>query len=277
MGCSLHADLAATARKRVAVDGIVISHDVISREAQNHAAQTPIMAWTAAARALVVRALLLGEARRLGIVAEPLSDVRGRRETDDDAIIRALVGREVVTPTADEDACRRYYEQNRRCFRSADIFEVSHILFAARKSDSESFEQARTAAMAALVILSRDPNRFASMARAHSACPSGEQGGNLGQITAGETTVEFEAAMMALEPGETAQHPVETRYGFHIIRLERRIAGSGLPFELVHERIAGYLREKAERIAVAQYIARLAGRAQIEGVSLPATFDLRVM
>jgi peptidyl-prolyl cis-trans isomerase C len=83
--------------------------------------------------------------------------------------------------------------------------------------------------------------------------------------------------MMALEPGEMTQHPVETRYGFHIIRLERRIAGKELPFELVHEKITGYLAEKAERIAVAQYIARLAGRAQIEGVSLPAAFDLRVM
>ncbi len=139
MGCSVHADLAATARKRVAVNGIVILHDAISREAQNHVAQTPIMAWTAAARALVVRALLIGEARRIGIVAKPLSDERGRRETDEDAMIRSLVEQEVATPTADEDACRRYYEQNRRRFRSADIFEVAHILFAARGDDPTSF------------------------------------------------------------------------------------------------------------------------------------------
>lgn len=277
MGCSVHANLAAQARKRISVDGLVIPHDAISREAQNHAARAPIAAWTAAARALVVRALLLGEARRVGIPAEPLCDDRGRRETDEDAMIRALVEREVATPRADEDACRRYYERNRRRFRSADIFEVSHILFAARRSDPSSFERARTGAAAALVILARDPDRFASLARAHSACPSSEQGGNLGQITAGETTTEFEAAMMALAPGETTAHPVETRYGIHIIRLHRRIAGKELPFELVHERIAAYLAEKAQRIAVAQYIARLAGRAEIEGIALPAASDLRVM
>ncbi|MBN8913776.1 MAG: peptidylprolyl isomerase [Rhizobiales bacterium] len=277
MGCSLHTDLAATARTRVAVDGIVIPHNVISREAQNHGARTPVMAWTAAARALVVRTLLLGEASRLGISAEPLRDGKGRRETDEEAMIRALVAREVVTPVADKATCRRYYERNRGRFRSADIFEVAHILFAARRSEPSSFEQARAVAVAALVILAREPNRFATLARAHSACPSGEQGGNLGQVTVGETTVEFEAAMMALEPGQMTQQPVETRYGVHIIRLERRIAGRELPFELVHERIAGYLGEKAERIAVAQYIARLAGRAEIEGVALPAPSDLRVM
>jgi len=277
MGCSVHASLAAEARKRIAVDGAVIPHDAISREAQNHAARAPVAAWTAAARALVVRTLLLGEARRLGIPADPLSDGLGRRETDEDAMIRALVEREVATPHADEDACRRYYERNRRRFRSADIFEVAHILFAARRSDPSAFEQARTGAAAALVVLAREPNRFASLARAHSACPSGAQGGNLGQITAGETTTEFEAAMMALTPGETTAHPVETRYGFHIIRLHRRISGKELPFDLVHERVAAYLADKAQRIAVAQYIARLAGRAEIEGIAMPDASDLRVM
>lgn len=277
MGCSVHASLAAEARKRIAVDGVVIPHDAISREAQNHAARAPVAAWTAAARALVVRTLLLGEARRLGIPSDPLSDGLGRRETDEDAMIRALVEREVATPHADEDACRRYYERNRRRFRSADIFEVAHILFAARRSDPSAFEQARTGAAAALVVLAREPDRFASLARAHSACPSGAQGGNLGQITAGETTTEFEAAMMALTPGETTAHPVETRYGFHIIRLHRRISGKELPFDLVHERVAAYLADKAQRIAVAQYIARLAGRAEIEGIAMPDASDLRVM
>lgn len=276
MGCSVHSDLARTTRTRVAVDGVVIPHDAISREAQNHAARTPLAAWTAAARALVVRALLLGEARRLGIAPDPLCDERGRRETDEDAMIRVLIEREVATPRADEDACRRYYDRNRRRFRSADIFEAAHILFAARRDDPPAFERAQAGAAAALVVLMKDPGRFASLARAHSACPSAEQGGNLGQITAGDTTPEFEAALMALAPGEITARPVETRYGFHIIRLDRRIAGEELPFELVRERIADYLAERVHRIAVAQYIARLAGQAEIEGVTLPMASDLRV-
>lgn len=276
MGCSVHSDLAAAPRKRVAVNGVAIPHDVISRETQNHKASTPSAAWTAAASALVVRALLLGEARQLNITASALSDEHGRRETEEEAMIRALIEREIATPLADAEACRRYYDSNRRRFRSADIFEAAHILFAARKDDPLSFDQARADANAALEILKSEPGRFAELARTHSACPSGAQCGNLGQITAGQTTPEFEAALGALEPGATTTHPVATRYGFHIIRLDRKIAGKELPFELVRERIADYLADRVHRIAVAQYVARLAAGANIEGVALPMPADLRV-
>ncbi|WP_295814917.1 tRNA (adenosine(37)-N6)-dimethylallyltransferase MiaA, partial [uncultured Nitratireductor sp.] len=50
-------------------------------------------------------------------------------------------------------------------------------------------------------------------------------------------------ALLALEPGALCAAPVETRYGFHIIRLERRHEGRELPYEAVAERIADYLRE----------------------------------
>ncbi len=276
MGCSLHSDLSETPRTRVSVDGVTIPHDAISQEAQNHKARSPLAAWTAAARALVVRSLLLSEARRLDIASGALVDERGRRETEEEAVIRALIEREVTTPVADASACRRYYDLNRQRFRSADIFEVSHILFAARKSDPPSFDRAKAAANAALEILAREPGRFAELARIHSACPSASQGGNLGQITSGQTTPEFEAAMKDLEPGTTTEHPVETRYGIHIIRLERKIDGQELPFEMVRERVADYLADRVHRIAVAQYVARLAGRAAIEGVALPMPADLRV-
>ena len=70
--------------------------------------------------------------------------------------------------------------------------------------------------------------------------------------------------------------PVETRYGFHIIRLDRHIQGRQLPFALVRERIAEYVVERAHRTALAQYVARLAAQATITGVELPTPTDLRV-
>ena len=66
--------------------------------------------------------------------------------------------------------------------------------------------------------------------------------------------------MLRLQPGEMSAAPVETRYGFHIIRLDRHIPGRELPFEAVHARIAGYLAERVERTAIAQYVARLAAK-----------------
>ena len=68
-------------RVPVSVNGVNIPHDAIARETQYHPASKPIAAWQAAARALVVRELLLQEARRLGVAAIPSSDVSGRRGT----------------------------------------------------------------------------------------------------------------------------------------------------------------------------------------------------
>jgi len=252
----------------VSVNGVVVARAAISREAQNHPAPKPILAWQAAARALVLRELMLQEARRLGVEAEPAVDAQGRRETEDEALIRTLAEREVTVPEADEDACRRYYEQNRRRFRSADIFEASHILFAAPAHDRKAFAQAQRDAAAVLAALRERPERFAELAQAHSACPSGQHGGNLGQITAGQTTPEFEAALQRLAPGTLSEEPVATRYGLHIIRLERRHEGRPLPFEMVAERIAAYLTERARRTATTQYIARLVSRAEITGIAL---------
>lgn len=260
----------------VRVNGVVIPRDMISREAQHHPAKTPLEAWKAAAQALVVRELLLQEARRLEVAGEPLADADGRRETAEEAAVRALVAHEVRVPEADEATCRTYYERNRRRFRSPDIYEAAHILFAAAKADAQSYAQAHAEAVSMLAVLQAKPECFADLARVHSACPSAAQGGNLGQITLGQTTPEFERALVELAPGTMSREPVATRYGLHIIRLDRKHEGRELPFELVAERIADYLAESVQRRATAQYVARLADAARIEGADLPGAAARRV-
>lgn len=276
MSCSLNTVAAGARRVPVTVNGVVIAHDLISREAQNHPAPAPAAAWAAAARALAVRELLLQEARRLDLRTAPLTDSEGRRETEEEALVRALVEAQVATPTPDESSCRRYYERNRARFRSADIYEASHILIAARHDQPSAFAAARERAGRLLALLLREPEQFIGLAAAHSDCPSGRSGGNLGQLTVGATTPEFEKALLALQPGEMTSALVETRYGLHIIRLDRHVPGSELPFEAVHERIAAYLAERTQRLAIAQYIARLAAGADVSGVDLPTRADLRV-
>ncbi len=243
---------------------------------QHHPAEKPIAAWQQAARALVIRELLLQEARRAAITPQPMSDANGRRETDEEAMIRGLIEREVAVPEPDNESCRRYYDRNRVRFRSPDIYEASHILFAALPADRDARECARADAAAVLAELNEHPEQFAELARAHSRCPSAAQGGNLGQITTGQTTPEFEQALTALAPGQLCAAPVATRYGFHVIRLDRKHEGQMLPYEAVAGRIADYLRESVRRRADAQYIARLVTAARIEGIELAGADALRV-
>jgi peptidyl-prolyl cis-trans isomerase C len=274
--CSAHAQIPAGKPAAVSVNGISIARDAIVREMQHHAAPKPIAAWQQAARALVIRELLLQRARHLGVAPEPICDADGRRETDDEAVMRALIEREVAVPEPDDATCRRFYEKNQSRFRSPDIYEASHILFAASATDREAYAQAQADAAGVLAALDERPESFATMAQAYSRCPSAAQGGNLGQITAGQTTPEFEQALVALEPGQLCAEPVATRYGFHIIRLDRKHEGRLLPYELVAERIADYLRESVRRRADAQYVARLVSAAKIEGIELAGADALRV-
>jgi peptidyl-prolyl cis-trans isomerase C len=253
------------ARPAITVDGVVIPHASIAREVQNHPAESPAEAWTDAARALIVRELLLQEAGRLGIEAERRQDNEGRRETNEEALIRTLMDGEISVPEPDDASTRRYYEKNLRLFRSADLFEAAHILFSADWSDNDTFAAAVDSAKSVIALLGENPSRFAELARQLSACSSSSEGGHLGQFTRDQVTPEFSAALDHLRPGEISLEPVETPYGVHIIRLDRRIDGRTLPFDAVHERIIDHLRESVWRRAAAQYISLLAGQATIEG------------
>jgi peptidyl-prolyl cis-trans isomerase C len=264
MDCSLADSLPRP--KTVSVNGIVIPREVIAREVQNHPAEKPILAWQAAARALVVRELLLQESRRLNIAAAPLRDAEGRSETSEEAAMRALIEREIVTPEPDEAACLRFYEQNRGRFRTGDLYEAAHILIAASRDDAARIA-AREIAEKILSSVREDPALFEELARSRSDCrTSAENGGRLGQVTRGQTVDEFEAGLARMRDGETAI--VETRYGFHIVRLDRHAPGQTLPFEIARDRIADYLATTVQRRSLAQYVAVLAARAEITGVAL---------
>jgi peptidyl-prolyl cis-trans isomerase C len=249
----------------VSINGVAISSADIARETQHHASPDPDDSWMLARRALAIRELLSQEAQRLNIVAEPIEDEEGRRETESEARLRALLEREVVVPRAGEAECRRYYDQQRRRFRSPDLFEAAHILIAAPPGDAN----ARAAAEALIAELQERPGDFAALALAHSACPSSKQGGNLGQIGPGQTIAEFERALGGMAIG-LHPTPVETRYGVHVVRLDRRIEGREMPFEMVRQRIADYLDETVHRRALAQYVSVLASRATVTGVDLGA-------
>lgn len=256
--------------KEISVNGVAIPEADILAEAQNHPAETPGAALLDAARALVVRQLLLQEAFAIGAAASASSDA-GLRETAEDAAIRDLIARAVEVPSATEEECRRFYENNSARFRTEPIFEARHILIAASEADFIARKEAKILAEQLIARLLQQPSDFAALAKAHSACPSREEGGNLGQITQGSTVVEFEAALQEMTPGEIAPKPVETRYGFHVVLLDRRIAGETLPFDLIRPRIAAWLEAAVWSKAVSQYIAMLAGGARITGIDIGGT------
>jgi peptidyl-prolyl cis-trans isomerase C len=186
-----------------------------------------------------------------------------------EAAIEALLDKEVTTPQPTDAECRRYYERNPAEFESGDLVHARHILF--QITPQVNVPQIRARAEETLNTLLAEPNRFTELAAELSNCPSGEQGGNLGQIGRGDMVPEFEAALFKLGPTGILRELVKTRYGFHIVAIDQRFPGKKLPFEMARDRIAERLSASVEEKALRQYVSLLAGRAEIEGIDLAAS------
>ena len=256
----------------VRVNGELIPASAIAAEAQMHPAPRgkPGLAWRAAARALAVRALLLQEARARGLSTEPRDLGEGRRESPEEALIRGLLDAEVEAEPPGEAEIRAEWERDPARFSSPPLWEASHILVAAEPSDAEGFAAAGARARALAKAARQNPAGFARLAKEESDCPSKANGGALGQLSPGDSVPEFEAALRRLAEGEITAEPVATRHGWHVIRLDALAPPRPLPYAAARPGVA----EALERIAWARsaraLLARLAARAEIEGVDLAA-------
>ncbi len=239
-----------------------INEAEIAREMQHHRAASPQQARADAARALVVRELLRRESERLGLPAEVVP-VDG--ETLEEACIRVLIEREVATPEPSEEACRHYYESNRERLRHPDRVRVRHILLAAAPGDSAAREHAGQLGKELIAELREHPERFTEFAMRHSACPSRDQGGELGWIERGQTTPEFERQLYMLKPG-LAGLTIESRYGHHVVQVDEIVRGAALSFEQAAGKIAAYLEAQVKQNALHQYLEILRERYPVIGL-----------
>lgn len=250
----------------VIVNGVEIEPEAIAQEIQHHPAPDGETAWKEAARALAVRELLLQEAHRLGIEPDLEQDEAGRSETEEDALIRILLERQVTPAAVREEECRRYYQSRAERFRTPDLFEASHILIEPDGDGADAWASAEAEARAIAAELGDDPGNFAAAAREFSKCPSAHQDGSLGQIRRGELVDAVQTALEALPEGTTGREPVRSRFGWHVLRLQRKIQGRTLPFDVVKAKIADMLEARAWAVAATNYAAELARSAEIEGV-----------
>ncbi|MFK7769527.1 MAG: peptidylprolyl isomerase [Mariniblastus sp.] len=62
---------------------------------------------------------------------------------------------------------------------------------------------------------------FAEAAMEHSSCPSGLQGGDLGEFGPGQMVAEFDAVVFSANLNEV-QGPVKTQFGYHLLEVTER-------------------------------------------------------
>ena len=247
---------------RIRVNGVLIEPEAMALELQYHPAAEQSEAMFLAAQALVIRELLQQRCSELSVQVEA-----GIGESQEEAAIRSLIELEVPVPEADESVCEHFYASNLPRFVSAPLLAARHILLECAPDDIEARISKREQADALLVQLQADPQRFTELALAHSACPSKEQGGALGQLSKGQTVPEFERQLFRQPQGLVSQ-PLESRYGFHVVYVDQRIEGLQLPYDTVAQDIRRELYQRVWQKAVAQYLQTLVGAADIQGINL---------
>jgi parvulin-like peptidyl-prolyl isomerase len=168
------------------------------------------------------------------------------------------------TPKPKKQELLDFYQANRERFAVPPMLNASHIVKNVNDTVDEATAQAAIAVAEAELVAG---GAFAEVADRHSDCAG--QGGSLGWFPVGEMVEEFEAAVMALEPGQTS--PVfRSVFGFHIAQLHDRRAEGIRPFNDVREEIEGaLLAEKRER-ALEAFVDQLKETAVVKTAKQPA-------
>ena len=153
-----------------------------------------------------------------------------------DARLAQMDAQNAPSDAAIENYARQVYATNPEKFARPAQTRARHILIT--KTGPESLQKAN-----ALLAQLKSGASFEDLAKANSADPgSAAKGGDLGFFGAGNMVRPFEDAVNKLtKPGELSE-PVESQFGYHIIRLEERREKGRLSYEEVRAQLVGEAR-----------------------------------
>lgn len=161
-----------------------------------------------------------------------------------------------------EKAAREFYLANPKQFQRPERVSAQHVLI---KPEGRSKDEALTLAKHVLALAKKGDQDFAKLAEEFSEDPSGkENGGNLGLFARGAMVKAFEDAAFSLQKVGELAGPVETQFGYHVIRLAERTAETLIPFEEVKEKLIGDETLKFKRASIAREYERIGKLPGIE-------------
>ena len=158
-------------------------------------------------------------------------------------------------------AAREYLEQNPV---TEDDIQAAYEELAAQQAGTEYrarhiLVDSREAAEAVIARLD-DGADFAELAKTESTGPTGARGGDLGWFSPDRMVSEFSEAVQAMDKGEYSSSPVQTQFGWHVIKLEDTREGQPPALEEVREQLTSRLRNQR----LNDYMAELRKDAKIE-------------
>ena len=181
-----------------------------------------------------------------------------------DLALKKLIEDEVAPQvTVSDSDIRAFYENNPEAFKQPERVKASHILI---KVDPQADPSQKAEAQKKIDLVQAKLQKgedFGALAKEYSEGPSGPKGGDLGYFTRGQMVKPFEDAAFAMKSGEVSGM-VETRFGYHLIKVTDKTPEGTMPYDDVKERLGEFLKQKKIQEEVNVYVKRLEEKAKIE-------------
>lgn len=171
-----------------------------------------------------------------------------------DLLIQAGVKKVLDTVTVNDDDVKSHYDNNKDMFKSEETVNAKHILIESKEKAEEILEKINNGMS------------FEDAALEFSSCPSSNQGGSLGEFGRGRMVPEFENAAFELAVGEVSG-PVQTQFGYHIIKVEGKTEPSIREYDEVKAMIASNLLHEKQNKAYINFVNDLKEDYKVETYS----------
>ena len=193
-----------------------------------------------------------------------LTEASIKEKLERDLTLKKLIDDEVAPGVKLTDIeVRAFYDNNPEAFKQPERVKASHILI---KVDPQADTSQKAEAKKKIDLVQAKLQKgedFGALAKEYSEGPSGPKGGDLGYFTRGQMAKPFEDAAFALKPGEVSG-VVETRFGYHLIKVTDKKPETIMPYDDVKERLEQFLKQRKMQEQINVYVKRLEENAKIE-------------
>ena len=172
-----------------------------------------------------------------------------------------------------EDDAKKYYEENKDKYKQKEQINAQHILFKTDKNTTDAEKKKKLAdAKKAFAEAKKQGADFGELAKKYSEGPTAQRGGDLGTFSRGRMVKQFEDVAFAGKPGDILG-PVETQFGYHIIKINEKTAEAQRPYEEVKDSILTSLKARQKSKATRELLDKLKTEAKIEILEAGVTLD----
>ncbi|HXV24221.1 MAG TPA: peptidylprolyl isomerase [Alphaproteobacteria bacterium] len=169
-------------------------------------------------------------------------------------VVREVYLRRYLKEHVSEAALEARYQEFLKANPPQPEIHARHILVPTKEEADKAIEQINSG------------KEFAEVAAELSKGGSAQRGGDLGYFVKGDMVPEFSEAAFAIEPGQISKEPVQTQFGWHIIKVEDRRDRQPPNFEEVRSTLEG----EAQQELVTALLKELREGAEIEIRTPPA-------